>query len=75
MLDILQSIAYHPLLGLPVIGWLGILSYLVMWATALTMILSRRKIVRIKPKVHFRLAYSMAIIASLHALLAIASNL
>ena len=67
----LQEIAYTPLLDFPVIGYLGIASYLLMVATALVMILTRRKIVKIKPKVHFRLAYATLIVATLHGLLAV----
>ncbi|MCK9288072.1 MAG: hypothetical protein PHU24_09925 [Sphaerochaetaceae bacterium] len=71
-MEFLQQIAYHYFFGFPVIGYLGIISYLLMWATALVMILTRRKIVKIKPKVHFRLAYSTAIIATIHGVLAVA---
>jgi cytochrome b561 len=67
----LQDIAYTSIIGFPVIGYLGIISYLLLLATALVMVLTRRKIVKIKPKVHFRLAYTTIIIASLHGLLAI----
>jgi cytochrome b561 len=68
----LQDLAYTMIGGFPVIGYLGILSYLLMVATAMVMILTRRKIVRIKPKVHFRLAYTTLIVATLHGVLAIA---
>lgn len=67
----LQDLAYSPILGFPLIGYLGIIGYLLMVATALVMILTRRKIVKIKPKVHFRLAYLTLTVASLHGILAI----
>jgi uncharacterized membrane protein len=70
-MEFLRNIAYTMIGGFPVIGYLGILGYLLMIATALVMILTRRKIVKIKPKVHFRLAYITIITATIHAILAI----
>ena len=70
-MDWLRSIAYTQLGGFPVIGYLGIIGYLLMVCTALVMILTRRKVVKIKPKVHFNLAYLTIAIATLHGLLAL----
>lgn len=67
----LQDIAYTSILGFPVIGYLGIIGYLLMVATAMVMVLSRRKVVKIKPKVHFRLAYLTLATATAHGLLAL----
>lgn len=67
----LQDIAYTSILGFPVIGYLGIIGYLLMVATAMVMVLSRRKVVKIKPKVHFRLAYLTLATATVHGLLAL----
>jgi uncharacterized membrane protein len=67
----LQDLAYRSIGGFPVLGYLGIIGYLLLIATALVMILTRRKVVKIKPKVHFRLAYATLIVATVHALLAI----
>lgn len=72
-MQFLQNIAYSYLFGIPILGLLGILSYLLLWSTALVMILSRRKIAKIKAKVHFRLAYITIIVATIHAILAIAA--
>ncbi|MDD3997571.1 MAG: hypothetical protein WCR91_00605 [Sphaerochaetaceae bacterium] len=71
-MDVIRNAAYQSFLGLPLIGWIGIITYLLMWATALVMILSRRKIVKIKPKVHFRLAYITVAAATVHGLFAVA---
>lgn len=71
-MEFLQDIAYQTIGGFPVIGYLGILSYILMIATALVMVLTRRKIVKIKPKVHFRLAYATLTVATIHGILAIA---
>ena len=70
-MDWLRSIAYTQLGGFPVIGYLGIIAYLLMVSTAMVMILSRRKIVKIKPKVHFRLAYVTLVTATIHGVLAL----
>jgi uncharacterized membrane protein len=67
----LQDIAYTSVLGFPVIGYLGIIGYLLMVATAMVMVLTRRKVVKIKPKVHFRLAYATVAVATVHGLLAL----
>lgn len=67
----LQDIAYTSVLGFPVIGYLGIIGYLLMFATAMVMVLTRRKVVKIKPKVHFRLAYATVAVATVHGLLAL----
>lgn len=72
-MQFLQNIAYSHLFGIPVLGLLGLLSYLLLWATALVMILSRRKVAKIKPRVHFRLAYITIAIATIHAILAIST--
>ncbi len=67
----LQDIAYTSVLGFPVIGYLGIIGYLLMVATAMVMVLTRRKVVKIKPKDHFRLAYATVAVATVHGLLAL----
>ncbi len=67
-----QDLAYQPIFGFPVIGYLGILSYLLLIATALVMVLTRRRIVKILPKYHFRLAYLTISAATIHGVMAIA---
>jgi cytochrome b561 len=70
-MESLQNLAYTPILGFPVIGYLGIISYLLLVATALVMILTRRKIVRIPAKYHFTLARITIIVATIHGILAL----
>ncbi len=70
-MDFLRQIAYTSLGGMPVIGYLGIIGYLLLVSTALVMILTRRKIVKIKPKVHFHLAYATLFVVTIHGLLAL----
>jgi cytochrome b561 len=68
----LQEMAYTNILGFPVIGYLGIISYLLLVATAGVMILTRRKIVRIKATYHFMLARITITVATIHGILALA---
>jgi len=68
----LQDLAYMTFLGFPFIGYLGIFSYLSLIATATVTILTRRKIVKIPMRVHFRLAYLTLTLATVHAILALA---
>ncbi len=71
-MQFLQNIAYQMILGFPVIGYLGIFSYLFLLATALVMVLTRRKIKRIPPKYHFMLARITIVLATVHGILALA---
>lgn len=68
----LQDIAYASFLGFPLIGYLGIFSYLSLIATATVSILNRRKIAKIPLRIHFRLAYLTLCLATIHAILALA---
>lgn len=68
----LRNLAYQPILNFPLIGYLGIISYLLMLSAAVVMMLTRRKIRRFKPQLHFRLAYSAVIVSTVHGILALA---
>ncbi len=70
-MQFLQNLAYQPIFGFPVIGYLGIFSYLFLIAAALVMVLTRRRIVKIKPKYHFILARITIILATVHGILAL----
>lgn len=67
----LQDLAYVSFLGFPLIGYLGIFSYLSLVATAAVSILTRRKIVKIPMRYHFRLAYLTLTLATIHAIFAL----
>lgn len=71
----LQDLAYVSFLGFPLIGYLGIISYLSLVATATVSILTRRRIVKIPMRIHFRLAYLTLSLTTVHAVLALAINL
>ena len=68
----LQDLAYASFLGFPLIGYLGVFSYISLVATATVSLLTRRKIVKIPMRYHFRLAYLTLILATVHALFALA---
>lgn len=70
-MNYLQDLAYRQLLGFPLIGYLGILSYLSLVTTALITILTRRKIVKIPIRFHFRFAYLTLGLATIHAIFAL----
>ncbi|HKM06917.1 MAG TPA: hypothetical protein VJ869_07995 [Sphaerochaeta sp.] len=67
----IQDLAYVSFLGFPLIGYLGIVSYLSLLATATVSILTRRKIAKIPMRIHFRLAYLTLSLATVHAFLAL----
>ncbi len=67
----IQNIAYYMIWGLPVAGYLGIITYVFLLATATTMFLTRRRIFIIHVKYHKMLAYITIILATLHFILAI----
>ena len=71
-MQFIQNAAYQPIFGFPVIGYLGILSYLLLISAAMVMVLTRRRIVKIPPKYHFRLAYLTIIAATIHGVMALA---
>ncbi len=71
MMQFLQSLAYQPILGFPVVGYLGIIGYLLLLATAMVMVLTRRKIKRIPAKYHFILARITITVATIHGILAL----
>ncbi len=68
----LHDLAYVSFLDFPLIGYLGIFSYLSLVATATVSILTRRRIARIPMRIHFRLAYLTLSLATVHAILALA---
>lgn len=68
----LQDLAYISFFSFPLIGYLGIASYLSLVATATVSILTRRKVAKIPMRYHFRLAYLTLTLATVHAILALA---
>lgn len=68
----LTQITFFPVLGLPLIAWLGMITYLGFISTASIPLLTRRG-VRIQFKWHMRLAYFSIIMATIHGLLGLAT--
>ncbi|HEC63502.1 MAG TPA: hypothetical protein ENI38_03860 [Candidatus Acetothermia bacterium] len=72
-MDTLRQLAYLDLGGLPLLFYLGLLTYLLLLITVGSMVLRQRRLLRFPFRVHHLLAYLTLGVASLHALLAIAS--
>ncbi|MBS3812421.1 hypothetical protein KGY64_01200 [Candidatus Bipolaricaulota bacterium] len=70
-MSIIREIAYTYFLGLPVIAFVGIFTYVLLILTALVMILNKKRITRIHPKYHHWLAEITVLAASVHAVMAI----
>ena len=71
MMTIIRQIAYTYFLGLPVIAYLGILTYVLLLLTSLVMVLNKKRITRFPLKYHSRLAFLTIISASVHAVMAL----
>ncbi len=67
----LQSIAYQPILGFPVIGYLGILSYVLLVITGALMAVAKRRKKRLPMKRHHRFAMVTLAAATIHGILAL----
>lgn len=74
-MDTLREIAYYPIGPFPVIFYLGVLSYVFLLATGASMALPARLKRRRPFRAHHRLAYTTALLATLHALLGIVSRI
>lgn len=69
----LQQLAYYPLWGKPIVMYLGIFSFLVLIATAITGYMRSKGSQTIDFKWHRRLAYLLIILTIFHALLGLSS--
>ncbi len=74
-MDLLREIAYYPLGPFPVVFYLGLVSYILLWATGMTMALARRLKRRRPVQAHHRLALATLGVATLHALLGVISRI
>ncbi|MBS3814288.1 hypothetical protein KGY58_05385 [Candidatus Bipolaricaulota bacterium] len=70
-MSIIRQISYTYFLGFPVIAYVGILTYVLLVLTSLTMILNRKRLTRFPLKYHSRLALLTFLSASVHAVMAI----
>ncbi len=71
-MEIIRQIAYTYFLGFPVIGYIGVLTYVLLLLTALVMVLNQKRLTRFPLKYHSRLSYLTIISATVHGVMAIA---
>ncbi len=74
-MDALREFAYTNFGPFPVIFYLGLLSYALLLATGATMSVARRFKRRRPVRAHHWLAYSTAVVATLHTLLGIVTRI
>lgn len=67
----LKAIAYYPIVGIPLLGVVGMLTFILLVLTASIPLLRARAIVNIPMYWHFRFARASLVFAFAHALLAI----
>ncbi len=70
-MTIIQDLAYRLYWGLPLAGWLGILTYISLISTASVMVLTRKGIKRFSINTHKNLARLTIILATIHFVFAI----
>ncbi|SDM44287.1 hypothetical protein SAMN04488692_1362 [Halarsenatibacter silvermanii] len=71
IITIIQDLAYNMYRGLPLAGWLGIITYISLIATASVMVLTRKGIYRFSFKTHKNLARLTIVLATIHFIFAI----
>ncbi|MFW5790910.1 MAG: hypothetical protein ACOCZY_02300 [Bacillota bacterium] len=65
--------AYNMYFGLPLVAWLGIITYIFLLCTGAVMVLTRKKIKRFPLNVHITLARITIILATVHFIFGISS--
>jgi hypothetical protein len=68
-MEILLKFAYYRILELPVIAWLGIITYIMLFLTALLEILKRKKLLKFSIKTHKTMAMITILFATVHGIL------
>jgi hypothetical protein len=71
----IAQIAYHPVLGLPVVAYLGMITFLLLLSTATVGFLNFRGDTKISFKWHPRLAGATILFAIIHAISALSIHL
>lgn len=67
----LEEITYYLILGIPFIVYLGVITIVLLFITAIIARLKRQEKLKISIKWHYRMAYISIISASLHGFLGI----
>lgn len=70
-MTIIQDLAYSIYWGLPLAGWLGIITYISLISTASVMVLTRKGIYRFSLNTHKNLARLTILLATIHFIFAI----
>jgi len=68
-MDAILRFAYTTFLGIPMIAWLGIVTYAVLFLTALLQVLKVRKKIKFSFKAHKTMAFITIVFATIHGLL------
>lgn len=69
MIKLLEKITYFPILGKPLIMYLGIITLLSFLFTALIAVMNKKGISKINFKWHIRMAVTSIILALIHGIL------
>jgi hypothetical protein len=72
---VLNDVSYYPILGLPLIAYIGIVTLLCLIFTASISVMNRRGITRIPMQWHFIMARITIALALVHGVLAMLSYL
>jgi len=70
-MDAILRFAYTTFLGIPMIAWLGIVTYAVLFLTALLKVLKVRKKIKFSFKAHKTMAFITIVFATVHGLLVV----
>ena len=68
-MDTILRFAYMTFLGMPMIAWLGIVTYVLLFFTALLQVLKIKKKIKFSFKAHKTMAYITLLLATIHGLL------
>ncbi|HPE69809.1 MAG TPA: hypothetical protein P5560_10745 [Thermotogota bacterium] len=74
-MEALLRFAYFSILGLPVVAWLGIVTYTVLFLTGLFETLKRKKKMKFSLKTHKTMAFSAIVLGAIHGLLVMVTYL
>jgi len=68
-MDAILRFAYTTFLGMPMIAWLGIVSYVLLFFTGFLQVLKTKKKIKLSFKAHKTMAMITIVLATIHGLL------
>ncbi|MFP4461278.1 MAG: hypothetical protein ACOC34_06005 [Thermotogota bacterium] len=68
-MEAILQFAYMTFLGMPMIAWLGIITYILLFFTILLQVLKIKKKIKFSFKAHKTMAYITLVLATVHGLL------